>query len=180
MPEIARSWEQLWLEDLLPYRRLHRQMAFVMVSHAAYPLVEKSDGPASTSKYWITDILRKKVGYRGLVLSDDMEMGGVLGSYSIEDATIAAIAAGTHLIEVCKEPALILRAYEAVLAEAEHSAAFRRKVRQAAEHVRRQRERLLKRDVLPAIATASKLDHMRERIQRYSETVAKKGKPTVQ
>jgi beta-N-acetylhexosaminidase len=179
MPEIDRNWEQLWDEDLLPYRRLHKKLPFVMVSHASYPRVTDTNGPASVSKYWITEMLTQKIGYRGLVLSDDMEMGGVLGQHSIEDAAIAAIAAGTHIIEICHQPALILRVYEAVLSEAERSTAFRSSVKRAAAHVRRQRQKLLKRDTLPNLASATELHKMRERIERFTITVGKKTVPSL-
>lgn len=173
MPEIDRGWEQLWKEDLLPFRKLHRKLPFVMVSHGAYTRVNKSSGPASLSKFWITDILRRKMGYRGLILSDDMEMGGVLGQQSIEDASVAAIAAGTHLVEVCKEPALILHSYEAVLAEAERSRAFRLRVERAAAHVARHKHRLLRRDKLPMAATTDQLQAMRKRVERFTAQVQK-------
>lgn len=166
MPEIDRDWQQLWEEDLLPYRELRDELPFIMVSHAAYPRLEMK-GPASVSKFWISEVLRKKIGYRGLILSDDMEMGGVLGQHSIEEASLAAIAAGTHLIEICHEPALILRAYEAVLSEAERSPAFRRKVESAAAYVRKHRRTLLKRDKLPDVAAPSKLEKMRKRIAKF-------------
>jgi beta-N-acetylhexosaminidase len=54
-----------------------------------------------------------------------MEMGGILSQTTIEEAAVQAVAAGTHLIEVCKDPSLLLRAYEALLGEAERSSAFR-------------------------------------------------------
>ncbi len=173
MPEIDRGWEQLWKEDLLPFRKLQRKLPFVMVSHGAYPRVKQSSGPASLSKFWITDILRRKIGYRGLILSDDMEMGGVLGQQSIEEASVAAIAAGTHLIEVCKEPALILQAYEAVLTEAERSRAFRIKVERTAAHVSRRKRRLLRRDRLPPVAKTDELQAMRKRVERFMTQVQK-------
>ena len=75
LPVIEKSLKDLWAEDLVPYRALRRQLPFVMVSHAAYPQVTKTKTPASLSKIWITDILKKKIGYRGLVVSDDLEMG---------------------------------------------------------------------------------------------------------
>jgi beta-N-acetylhexosaminidase len=168
MPEIDRVWEQLWDEDQRPYRKLHRKLPFIMISHAAYPRIAESQGPASLSKYWISDVLKKKIGYRGLVLSDDMEMGGVLSGSSIEEASVAAIEAGTHLLEVCKEPALILRAFEAVLSEAERSSSFRRKVARAAAHVRKQKARLLKGDKPAAAATPKQIEAMRRRVETFT------------
>lgn len=165
MPLIDREWKQLWDEDLLPYRKLHKKLPFIMVSHADYPCVARSHGPASLSQYWITDVLKRKIGYRGLILSDDMEMGGVLSQYSIGEASIAAIEAGTHLLEVCKEPNLILLAYEAVLSQAERSSAFRRKVEREAYHVRKHQQRLLKDDKLPQPATTTQLQALRDRVE---------------
>jgi beta-N-acetylhexosaminidase len=141
MPIINRSREEIWSNDLLPYRQLQARLPMVMVSHASYPA--SGDGkPASISPYWIAKILVKKIGYRGLILSDDMEMGGILSQASIEDAAVVAVTVGTHLIEICKDPALLLRAYEALLAEAERSAAFRRVVEAAARKIARAKQAL--------------------------------------
>ncbi len=171
MPEIDRSWPLVWEEDLLPYRKLKAKLPFIMVSHAAYPLVKESRGPASVSKYWIKQVLKKKIGYNGLILSDDLEMGGVLGEHSIEEASIAAIDAGTHVVEICHQPDLILRSYEALLSEAERSTAFRRKVVRAAAHVRMQRRRLLRKDAIGPAASSAEVRKMRTRVEKFSAAV---------
>jgi len=126
-PIIERSWDRLWGDDLLPYRKLKAELPMAMVSHASYPAAGEA-GSASISRFWITDVLTKRIGYRGLIVSDDMEMGGILTQTSIEDAAVRAVEAGTHLVEICKDSTLVLRAYEALLGEAEKSAAFRRLV----------------------------------------------------
>ncbi len=56
------------------------------------------------------------MGFTGLVVSDDMEMGGILTQASMEEAAVKAVLAGTDVIEICKDPVLVLRAYEALLA----------------------------------------------------------------
>ena len=66
----------MWDEDMVPYRTMRRELPMVLIGHANYPAVTNDRLPASLSKKWITDILRKKIGYRGLIVSDDMEMGG--------------------------------------------------------------------------------------------------------
>ena len=78
-PSVDKSFRKLWAEDLVPYRLLRPELSLVMVSHAAFPAVTRQKMPASLSKKWITEILRKKIGYRGLIISDDLEMGGVAG-----------------------------------------------------------------------------------------------------
>ncbi len=73
----------------------------VLVGHAAYPRVTRDRTPASLSKKWITDVLRKKIGYRGLVVSDDLEMGGVLKAAPIEQAAVKYVRAGGDLCLIC-------------------------------------------------------------------------------
>jgi beta-N-acetylhexosaminidase len=79
LPVVNKPWKALWNEDLVPYRILAGQMPFVMVAHCAYPLVTGDATPASISGKWITGVLRGKIGYTGLVVSDDLEMGGGWG-----------------------------------------------------------------------------------------------------
>jgi beta-N-acetylhexosaminidase len=171
-PQIAQPFDLLWQEDLLPYRRLARQLPMVMVSHAAYSV--SGPEPASVSRYWITDILTRKLGYTGLIVSDDMEMGGILSYMGMAEAAVRSLEAGTHLIEVCRDPALLFAAYEALLREAEHSPAFARLLRRAAAKVRAVATRG-KRDALPPSPTTATITKMRTAVERFAEQVAKAG-----
>ena len=65
-----------------------------MVSHAAYPAVTGEAMPASLSRKWITDILRKRIAYKGLIASDDMEMGAVQRLAPIEQSVVGAHSRG--------------------------------------------------------------------------------------
>jgi beta-N-acetylhexosaminidase len=142
LPSVEKPLRKLWEQDLVPYRSLslHRELPMIMVSHAAFPAVTKDRTPASLSKKWITDILRKKIGYRGLICSDDLEMGGVLAAASIEQAaieqvTIGHIRAGGDLGLICHREDFILRAHEAVIREAERDSRFARRLRESARRV---------------------------------------------
>jgi beta-N-acetylhexosaminidase len=136
LPAIQRDWEQLWSEDLVPYRELRKQIPFVMVAHAVYPKAVKENGtPASLSKRWIGEILRRKIGYQGLVISDDLEMGGVLAAVSMEDAALETIRAGSDIFLVCQKEEFVWRCYEAVLQRAERDRKFAALVTRAADRV---------------------------------------------
>ena len=128
LPSIRKPLNRIWTEDLLPYRELHRQVPFVMVAHASYPEVTKNDLPASLSKKWMKDILRDKIGFRNLIISDDLEMGGVLAAGSIEEVAVETLRAGADMFLVCHNQELVWRGFEAVLREAEKNRKF-------AEHV---------------------------------------------
>lgn len=135
LPAVEKSWPRLWAEDLYPYRALRREVAFVMVAHAAYPAVTRDRTPASISRKWMAEVLRRKIGYRGLVVSDDLEMGGVLGAVSIEQAAIETLRAGADLFLVCHKEELVRRSHEAVVREAERDKSFARRVQEAARRV---------------------------------------------
>jgi beta-N-acetylhexosaminidase len=124
-PSIDRAWADMWNSDLVPYRELASHLPMVMVNHASYPKTRGGDTPATASSFWVTTVLQQKIGYRGLIFSDDMEMGGILKYLPMEEAAISALRAGIHLLEICHSPELILRCYEGLIHESEKSISFR-------------------------------------------------------
>ena len=135
LPSVDQTWKKLWLEDLAPYRALRHDAPMVLISHAAYPAVTRDRTPASLSKKWITDILRKKIGYRGLVVSDDLEMGGVLKAAPIERATVEHIRAGGDLCLICHIEEHVVRSYEALVEEAERDSRFRQRAEDSCKRI---------------------------------------------
>lgn len=170
-PEIQRNWKQIWDEDAVPYRDLHRAMPMVMTNHAAYPHTPGKKEPASASRFWIAETLRKRIGYKGVILSDDLEMGGILKFLPAEDAALAAIRAGSDLVEICHSAELIMRSYEALVSEGERSTAFRRLLLAAARESAHKRRRLYAQGVAPALS-AKALESLRNDIAKFNETVA--------
>ncbi|WP_263360112.1 beta-N-acetylhexosaminidase [Acidicapsa ligni] len=169
-PSISRSWSELWNEDLVPYRELAPELSMVMVNHAAYPDTRGGDRPATASPFWITTVLQKRIGYRGLTFSDDMEMGGILKYLPMEEAAIAAVRAGLHMMEICHSPELILRCYESLIHEAERSIAFRKLLFERARAAARLRSARFSRPTTRAL-NATQLNALREKVLRFGETV---------
>ena len=160
LPVIKKPMKKLWVEDLLPYRRLRGQLPFVMISHAAYPLVTHDRIPASLSKTWITDILRKRIGYGGLIVSDDLEMGGVLSAAPIGEAAVEFIRAGGDLCLICHRGDYIAQAYEQLVKTAERDSKFARRVAESAQRVltfKKKAAVVLRKSKSPAVATIEKL-----------------------
>jgi len=169
-PAIGRTWSEMWSEDLVPYRELRNEMPIVMMNHAAYPNTPGGELPASVSKFWIGQILRRRIGYRGIVLSDDLEMGGILKFMPIEEAAVAAIRTGSDLVEICHHPEPILLAYEALVAEAERSAAFRKILLERARQTEKLRARTFPKKMPPALSE-KQFEALRDWIMRFSETI---------
>lgn len=135
LPSIDKKWKAMWKEDLLPYRKLHRDLTFVMVAHAAYPKVTGDHLPASLSRQWMSSILRKRIGYEGLIITDDLDMGGVLAAASIEDAAVETLRAGADMFLVCQKEESVRRAFEAVLKRAASDKKFAKLVAEKSERV---------------------------------------------
>jgi len=167
-PAITKPLDHLWKEDLLPYRKLVKQLPMVMISHASYPAAVPE--PASVSGYWIREVLVREIGYEGIIVSDDMEMGGILKYTGMAEAAVAAVAAGTHLVEICHNPALIFAAYEALLREAESSPSFARLVRRAAAKVQAAAVKSP-----PPPPTDAAVKRMRTAVEQFARQVAKAG-----
>jgi beta-N-acetylhexosaminidase len=173
-PKIRRTWQQLWQEDLEPYRALRDQLPMVMVNHAAYPQTKDKKRPASVSRFWVSDVLRKRIGYRGMVLSDDLEMGGVANFMPMGEAAVESVRVGSELLLVCHHAEPILNVYEALLAEGERSAAFGRLLVARARESERKRAKTF-RAGMPAALSKQQLEALRARILRFGEKVAVQG-----
>ncbi len=173
LPSINKSWKKLWAEDLYPYRALRREMPMVLIGHANYPAITHDSNPASLSKKWITDVLRKKIGYRGLVVSDDLEMGGVLKAAPIEQAAIEHIRAGGDLCLICHIEEYVTRSYEALIKEAESNRKFARRVEESARHVLafKKKSPALRSRIVPP--TPAQLERLSRQVSKLSEQVAK-------
>jgi beta-N-acetylhexosaminidase len=135
LPSVGASYKKLWTDDMYPYRTLRNKLPMVLVGHANYPSVTKDASPASLSKKWITEVLRKKIGYRGLVVSDDMEMGGVLKAAPIGQATVEFVRAGGDLALICRQEDFVVNAYESLVKEAEKDRRFARRVKESTTRV---------------------------------------------
>src|SRR5580704_7336687 len=135
LPVIQKPLQKMWSEDLLPYRTLRGQLPMVMISHAAYPQLTGNRTPASLSKQWITDILRKRIGYRNLIVSDDLEMGGVRAAAPIGEAAVEFVRAGGDVCLICHREDFILQAYEQLIKTVGRDAKFARRVAEAARRV---------------------------------------------
>ena len=143
----------------------------VLVGHANYASVTKDSFPASLSKKWITDVLRRKIGYRGLIVSDDMEMGAVLKTVHIEQVAVEFIRAGGDLCLICRQEELVMRAYEALIKETERDRKFARRVEESIARVVafKKKSKELKRKQLPP--TADKIQRLSRQLWELGEQV---------
>jgi beta-N-acetylhexosaminidase len=171
LPVIKKSFNRLWAEDLVPYCTMKRELPMVLVNHGNYPAVTRDRLPASLSKQWITDVLRRRIGYRGLVVSDDLEMGGVLKAAPIEEAAVEFVRAGGDLCLICHQQEYVERAYEKLVRTAERDLRFRRRLLESVKRVEvfKRKSGALKRHA--PVPSPEKISRLSTQLWEFSEQV---------
>jgi beta-N-acetylhexosaminidase len=130
MPLVKLSRDDLIAQDLAPYIELFQRkddrVRCVMVSHGGFPNIdirkESAGGllePASLSHNIVTRLLREELGYKHLVVTDDLEMGAISRHCDIEAAAVRAFVAGEDMMLICARPDVIRRGYHALLLAAQ-------------------------------------------------------------
>ncbi|MGB9180738.1 MAG: glycoside hydrolase family 3 N-terminal domain-containing protein [Pyrinomonadaceae bacterium] len=126
MPVVRLSHDDLIAQDLAPYIELFQReddrVRAVMISHGGFPNIDIMQGfaggllePASLSHSIVTTLLREELGYKHLVVTDDLEMGAISRHSEIEGAVIRAFLAGEDMMLICSRSDMVRRGYDALL-----------------------------------------------------------------
>jgi beta-N-acetylhexosaminidase len=135
LARAAKSETAFRREDLLPFRETLAHATAVMVAHAHYPFWDPAPLPASCSTKIVHEILRGELGYGGLAVADDLEMGAVEGTGGAVGASTAALAAGCDMLLVCRSRARMTEVRDRLVAALEDGSLSLERVRQAATRV---------------------------------------------
>jgi beta-N-acetylhexosaminidase len=104
VPRDERTFKDIARKDIAPYRQvIDAGLAGVMPAHVIYPQVDAQ--PAGYSAHWLQDVLRKQLGFQGLVFSDDLSMEGAAVAGGPPERARAALAAGCDMVLLCNNPA---------------------------------------------------------------------------
>jgi beta-N-acetylhexosaminidase len=130
LPRDERKLAEIQKKDLVPFRMaIEAGLAAVMPAHVVYTQVDPE--PAGYSRYWLQEVLRGKLGFEGLVFSDDLSMEGASTAGGVAERARAALDAGCDMVLLCNDPAgqevLLQSLGETALADAARLERMRRK-----------------------------------------------------
>ncbi|HKR22526.1 MAG TPA: glycoside hydrolase family 3 N-terminal domain-containing protein [Pyrinomonadaceae bacterium] len=148
IPVVRLSHDDLIAQDLAPYIELFQRrddrVRCVMVSHGGFPNIdireEVTGGllePASLNYNIVTKLLRQELGYKHLVVTDDLEMGAIARHYEIGDAVVRATLAGEDMLLICASPEKIRRGHEALFEAAENGRLPDARLRESLQRIAR-------------------------------------------
>ncbi|MCB9601593.1 MAG: beta-N-acetylhexosaminidase [Sandaracinus sp.] len=140
LPTLRHDAERLEAVELAPFAAASRIPA-LMTAHVLFEALDP-DVPATLSKAVVTDLLRGRLGYPGVVISDDLEMKAVADRYGVSESAVRAIEAGCDLLLVCSDVDACFAAREALARRASEDAVFAARLREAGDRTLAMRARV--------------------------------------
>jgi beta-N-acetylhexosaminidase len=101
LPRIDRTREELDQNELAVFRAFVSDVDSMMICHGWYPCFEPNQMPATLSHRIVTELLRDEMGFDGLIMTDDLDMGAILNGYRLEDAIRSGVSAGNDIVMIC-------------------------------------------------------------------------------
>ena len=101
LPVDRRSWDEIAATDLVPFAELGNELPSLMLAHVRYGAVDPA--PASLSRHWIRDVLRRRLKYDGALFCDDLSMGGAKEAGGPLERAQQALKAGCDMLLVCND-----------------------------------------------------------------------------
>jgi len=136
LPRIDHPWARLEAVELLPFlRAAAAKVPMVMTAHVVFAALDATR-PATLSPQVVTGLLREKLGYEGVIVSDDLDMKAIASHMGVDAAAVGAIRAGCDVLLLCRDEMHQALAEEALIRESERDSAFRTLVGIAAARVR--------------------------------------------
>ncbi len=136
LPRVDHSWERLVSVELEPFARAAKaKLPMIMTAHVVFAILD-AQRPATLSPKVVSGVLRERLGYEGVIVSDDLDMNAIAQHMEVGTAAIGAIRAGCDVLLLCRREDHQALAEEALVMEAEKDSEFRALVGVAAQRVR--------------------------------------------
>jgi beta-N-acetylhexosaminidase len=144
LPLVEHPPDRIRRVECVPFREAIRaEVAFIMTAHVLVPSLDE-DRPATLSARIVQRLLREELGFPGVILSDDLEMKAIAGSWTVPDAAVEAVSAGCDGVLVCSgDVEMQAAAIETLVHAVEDDRIAFKRIEDALARLRRAKERFL-------------------------------------
>ena len=152
LPTVNKSLAELEELELIPFQAAVENGAdVVMAAHILLPKIDP-DYPSSMSKVVLTDMLRKQLGFNGVIITDDMTMGAIADNYSIAQAAVQSVKAGSDIILVAHGESNIAATIDALKAAVESGEIKEERINESVARIIRLKQKYnLEDSVVPSV-----------------------------
>jgi len=176
LPRIERTKRQLQQEDTAPFVKLFQHADMLMMSHAYYHGFDEKPIPAFLSARIVDGFLRKKLGYKGLTITDDLTMGAVTSVGLTPELFLSALEAGNDLLLFSQTTPLLQRAFRTILAASRKSAVLRQRLDESVERILIVKGRI---EYVPLRYRSHMKTRITRQIEKLRKSVIELGQPAV-
>jgi len=113
-----------------------------MTSHAIYPALDP-EKPATLSPMVLTKVLRERMGFRGLTITDDLEMGAIAEDWSVAEGALTSFQAGADILLICKDQSHVLESLDLMRQALSAGTVSRERLDQSLKRIRKTKTRFL-------------------------------------
>jgi beta-N-acetylhexosaminidase len=136
LPRIDHDWDRLDRVELVPFARAAQaNLPMLMTAHVVFAALDATR-PATLAPEVITGLLRERLGYRGVIVSDDLDMRAIAGQMGVGDAAVQAIRSGCDVLLLCRDEAAQVEVEQALVTSAERDRGLRDRIAESAARVR--------------------------------------------
>ncbi|MBI1822363.1 MAG: beta-N-acetylhexosaminidase [Nitrospirae bacterium] len=157
LPEVEHGLERLLDFELRPFQHaVANRLEALMTAHILFTKIDP-EKPASLSKKIVTSILREGMNYDGLVMSDDLEMQAILDHYSVKDAAVKAILAGSDIVLVCHKFDLQEQAWDGLFNASSKGTISEKRLEQSLNRISKIKEKYVLSAAMPRLKQAQEI-----------------------
>ena len=143
LPKINIDLEELERINIPPFAAaIEEGVCGIMTSHAIYPALDPHR-PATLSPLVLTELLRERMGFRGLTISDDLEMGAIAREWSVADGALQAFQAGADILLICKDQSHVRESLDLLRRALAEGTISTERLAQSIERVRKMKTKFL-------------------------------------
>jgi beta-N-acetylhexosaminidase len=141
LPYVEKTEPDIRLKDLLPFRQaIDRGVASIMTSHTIYRHLDP-DYPATLSEKILAGLLRNDLGYKGVIITDDLEMGAIEKEGNLSQGALQAFGAGADLLLICHSHEKVIDAVTKTAAAIKKKPQLKARMNESIERVNIMRQR---------------------------------------